>query len=297
MIYVIFIPIFYILNYTYIKIWKTRSNKTPTGVGIFLIIPFSYFALISNQGFLYFSLLLLFSIIYFFDDLITINFVWRVFFQIIAPIIIFISYYPFNIFFIIFYILIFFILINTLNFQDGEDLNIAILLSIVFLVFYIYTNYSVIKNISLLILFYLLAFSFFNAKKKNLYLGDVGCFISSILILSFILLDNQNIVLLKMLLAVIFFPLADVFLVAFYRIYKKENLLTRNYYHIYQIFSKKLKFRLYLLPNIFMSIINSCITLNSFFNHNLFFVLICVNVFACIFLRLIGNKFSTQNEN
>ena len=297
MVHIIFTLLFILINYSYIKIWKKNFKKTPTGAGIFLIIPLTYFIIALNQSHLYFLILVLFSIIYFFDDLITINFIWRIILQILTPIIIYLSIYQLDIFLIIFNVLIFFILVNTLNFQDGEDLNLTSLLLMIFLIFYFYSDNLVVKNTSILIINYLTIFGFFNAKKNNLYLGDTGCFVISIIILLLTLLDINNFLLLNLLLSIIIFPLVDVFLVVFYRIFKKENLIARNYYHIYQLLAKKMKFKLYLFPNILMALINSYILLNFMFSLNLCFILIFVNVFANAIIRLIVYKFGIQNEN
>tara|TARA_Y100000389_G_scaffold199988_1_gene239487 strand:- start:4430 stop:5323 length:894 start_codon:yes stop_codon:yes gene_type:complete len=297
MIHIINTLLFIFLNYIYIKIWKKKFKKTPTGAGIILIIPLAYFIIALNQNYLYFLILVLFSIIYFFDDLIMINFIWRIILQILTPILIYLSIYQLDIYLIIFNVLIFFILVNTLNFQDGEDLNLTSLLLMIFLVLYFYSDNLIIKNTSILIINYLIIFGFFNAKKNNLYLGDTGCFIISIIILLLALLDKKNFLLHNMLLSIIIFPLIDAFLVVLYRIFKKENLITRNYYHIYQLYSKKMKYKLYLCPNILMALINSYIFLNYMVSLKLYYILIFVNVFACAILRLISYKFGFQNEN
>ena len=169
MIYLSSAIIFYFLNFIYIKIWKEISKKTPTGVGFFLIIPLLYFLFEFDLKLFYSISLILFSFIYFFDDLIGLNFLWRILIQILTSVIIYFSFLD-EFFFIQFFLIVslFFILINSLNFQDGKDLNITILLFMIFLAFYFFSSNLVIKNVSELILIYLLIFSIFNGKKNNL---------------------------------------------------------------------------------------------------------------------------------
>jgi UDP-N-acetylmuramyl pentapeptide phosphotransferase/UDP-N-acetylglucosamine-1-phosphate transferase len=186
---------------------------------------------------------------------------------------------------------------NTLNFQDGEDLNISILLSMVFLTFYFYSTDLFVKKTSGLILMYLIAFVAFNRKKKFLYLGDIGCYISSIIIFLFIINDFNNMIMIKLLLSVIIFPVIDVIYVVLYRIYKNENLLSRNYHHIYQVLKKKTRWRLYLLPNIIFALINILISTQTSLNVNLVFNLISLNLLFCIIAHISINYLKNYNEN
>jgi hypothetical protein len=85
-----------------------------------------YFLLEFDLKLFYSISLILFSFIYFFDDLIGLNFLWRILIQILSSVIIYFSF-SFELFFIQFFLLVslFFILTNSLNFQDGKDLNIT----------------------------------------------------------------------------------------------------------------------------------------------------------------------------
>ena len=298
MIYLSSAIIFYFFNFIYIKIWKKISKKTPTGVGFFLIIPLLYFLLEFDLKLFYSISLILFSFIYFFDDLIGLNFLWRILIQILTSVIIYFSF-SFELFFIQFFFLVsfFFILMNSLNFQDGKDLNIIILLLMIFFAFYFFSSNLVIKNISELILIYLLIFSIFNGKKNNLYFGDVGCFISSILIFLFIITDIENLLLIKVILSIIFFPIVEIFLVNLYRVCKKENLLARNYYYIYQILAKKIKYKFYLLPNFFFFFLNYFISSQLILNMKLILFLIFINLSLGVILRLVISKFPDLYEN
>ena len=298
MIYLSLAIIFYFFNFIYIKIWKKISKKTPTGVGLFLIIPLLYSLLEFDLKLFYSISLILFSFIYFFDDLIGLNFLWRILIQILTSVIIYFSF-SFELFFFQFFLLasLFFILTNSLNFQDGKDLNIAIVLFMIFFAFYFFSSNPVVKNISELILIYLLIFTIFNGKKNNLYFGDTGCFVSSILIFLFIINDIENLLLIKVILSIIFFPILETFVVNLYRIYKKENLLDRNYYYIYQILAKKIKYKLYLFPNLFFALVNYFILSQLIINIKLILFLIFINLSLNAILRFVINKFPDYHEN
>ena len=75
-----------------------------------------------------------------------------------------------------------------------------------------------------------------------------------------------------------FFPILEIFLVNLYRIYKKENLLSRNYYYIYQILEKKINYRLYLLPNLFFALVNYFISSQLSINVKIILFLIFINL-------------------
>ena len=298
MIYIASTVFFYFQNYLFIKFWKKKNNFTPTGIGIFLIFHLIYYFLIFEYSLIYLIPLIIFSFIYFLDDLISINFIWRLIIQILTPIIIYLaSINHLNIIFFISVITFFFVLINSLNFQDGEDLNIIILLSMIFFTFYFSSENILIKKTSILVLIYLFVLSIFNSKKNNLFFGDTGCFLISVIILMFVINDFNNREMVKLFLSVIIFPITDVFFVFFYRIYKKENLLSRNYHHIYQVLKKKTKWKLYLLPNIIFALINVLISTQITLNVNLVFILISLNLLFCIITHITINNLKNYNEN
>ena len=101
----------------------------------------------------------------------------------------------------------------------------------------------------------------------------------------------------KVILSVLIFPVLEIFLVNLYRIYKRENLLTRNYYYIYQIIAKKTKYKLYLFPNIFFSFLNYLISSQSNLNVQLISLLIFLNLALSVILRFVVIKFPNYNEN
>ena len=141
----IFISIFSVINFLYIKIWTKFLVKVPSGIGVLLTVPCLFLYLEQNLYLINITLILTFSFLYFLDDLIEINFWLRIILQILASLVIYFSFFSELIFIIIFLnLLAFLILVNTLNFNDGEDLNIATLLTkLIFsfvLVFYMHTR-------------------------------------------------------------------------------------------------------------------------------------------------------------
>ena len=282
----LFIILFSLTNILYIKIWRKFSDKVPTGIGILLTIPCFFFYLEQNLYFANIILLLTFSFAYFLDDLVEISFLWRILLQIFGSLVIFFSTTnEISLVFVFFNLLVFFILVNTLNFQDGEDSNIAILLFIVFIIFYFYSENNFTKHTSKIILLFLISFSFFNIKKNFLYFGDSGCYFISIIIFLFVYNELHNMTLIKMLISVIIFPVIDVFYVALYRIFKKENLLSRNHLHLYQVIAKKLNLKLYLLPNIFFSFLNIFISFYIPFGINFIVILVISNIILLFAMR------------
>lgn len=289
----IFISTFLLVNFFYIKIWNNYSNKVPTGVGFLLIVPCFFFYLEQNLYFISIALIIIFSFIYFLDDLIEINFFVRILLQIFASLVIYFSFTAeLNLIIIFINLLLFLILVNALNFQDGEDLNIATLLLIIFGIFYFYSEDSYIQKTSEVILLFVISFSIFNRKKNLLYFGDSGCYFLSIIIFLFAYNEIQNPVLIKFLISVILFPIIDVVYVIMYRVLNKQNLLSRNYLHLYQILAKKSVLKIYLLPNILFSILNISISLYFDLEINFLVYLIFLNVFLLFIIRFAIQKFT-----
>ena len=298
MIYLYSVILFYLINLLYLKIWKKFSKLTPNGVGVLFIIPLTYFTLKFDLNFFFIISLILFTLIYFLDDVSNLNFYWRLLIQIATSAVIYFSFFTkFNFIEFALILFFFFILINTLNFHDGADLNISTLLFLIFFVIFYFTRNLIIKNITELILLYLLIFKIFNQKKNNLYFGDVGCFISSVLIFLFVINDIKNSLMIKAILSVILFPVIEVFLITFYRIYKKENLLSRNYYYLYQKIARKTKWKMYLIPNIFFAFTNYLIFNEINFSIQIIPYLILLNTALIILSHFIFSKFRNRNEN
>jgi len=292
-----FLTSFSLINFVYIKLWKKFSTKVPTGVGFLIIIPFSFYYYNEYLYFINIFLIFIFSFIYYLDDLIEIHFSWRILLQILASLVIcFIHIIDFNLKLIFLTMSTFLILVNTLNFQDGEDLNLTILLIIIFGIFYFNTENNFTQNTSEVILLYLISFFLFNMKKENLFFGDSGCYVMSIIILILINEESHNTTLVKSLIAVIIYPSIDLFYVVVYRILKKDNIFSRNYLHIYQITANKINSKVYLLPCILFSILNFFISSHFYLGMNLIIFLVTLNIILLFMIRLFLNKLPNYYE-
>ena len=279
---------FFIFFWSYIKIWGYLRNDIPTGSGIVFAFHILFIGFYLDISLIYISSTLLLIFFYYLDDLYGLNYLLRIFLQLCSAILILTIYnFQNNIYFLVSIIILFVCLINVINFQDGNDLNLASIILLVFSVIYLSSQNDYIIDLSLIGILSILIFSIFNKKKFNIYLGDSGCYAFTILIFIITLFEHENLMLLKSVISILIFPIVDVFFVIAYRIYKKENLLTRNYYHIYQILFKKSKYYLYLIPNILISIINFIIFLNLEFNIIWIINIILFNIIILSILRYI----------
>ena len=284
----IFFLIYFLL---YIKIWNKLRIDTPTGSGIIFLFPMIYLCIYSNINLFIVFIIVFLSIAYYFDDLFSLNYLLRIFFQFFAATLIYYFFFGMSQYFIfLMFLIVFVCLINVINFQDGNDLNLASILLIVFFVVYFSSNLDFIKQLSLISIIFLIIFSFFNKNPSNIYFGDSGCFIITILIFIIILSDFENINLIKNIISVLIFAIIDVLYVILLRIYRRENLLTRNYYHVYQILQKNSKYFFYLVPNILISFINLIIFSNLSFNNIWIMNIIIFNILSLVSIRYILNR-------
>lgn len=290
-IYISF-SLFLVLNFLYIFIWNKNFKRTPTGIGVFLLIPLVYYCVNQSIYFIIIISLILCSLVYYLDDLVKINYKIRIGLQIFAALIIFylfketisINYLPLIIF-------LYFGIINSLNFQDGQDLNIFVILLLIFLSFYLYSNVIIIENTSILVILFLLSFGIFNKKPSRVFFGDSGCYVATIILFVFFIYEFTNFFLIKSIIAILLFPLIDVSVVLMYRVIMRENLLSRNYYHIYQRLYKKTKYYVYLLPNIFFAGINFYLIHLLKLDIKSIILIIIFNFLSYLILQFLINKF------
>lgn len=295
-IYISFL-LFFLLNFFYIVIWNKNFKEKPTGGGIFLLIPFIYFCVIQNIDLEILISLVFCSIIYYFDDLVKIDYKIRIGLQILAALIIFYNFRgKISVDYLFLIVLFFFIIINSFNFQDGQDLNIFVILFLIFVLFYYYSNQKIIENTSMLILFYLISFGIFNKKPSKLYFGDSGCYVVTIIIFIFCIVELKNILLMQSIIAILIFPITDIALVIIYRIFNRENLLSRNHYHIYQKLYKKNKYYVYLLPNIFFAVANFSFFKYFYLDIKKFLFVLILNALSCLIIHFFLNKFSYHDN-
>lgn len=267
--------------YTYILAWKKfiSKKKIATGYGfiltIVLILMNSFFETdtIHNK---FYILFLLFSFVYWFDDVKNLSYALRLTLQFFSGALLgflviennYLSFNHYHIFLIIISGLISIFLTNVINFYDGSDLNISLLVVIISLTcLFLINNNQNDFFIWTITLGFVIGFIFFNIKPKTIFFGDSGCYVISLL-LNFIIIDS----ILKLNFKIIYLliplslPIVDVLYVILKKMKIKESLMTRNYYHLYHAIERKTNNKLYLLPQIFNSMIIYVLALFFFIN-------------------------------
>jgi len=261
-IILLFICIF--LNVFYYLFLKFKNYDEKKGIGFFItLIPLLYLYLGGNyftkDVYYIFFIIFIFSALYLYDDLFNLGVFSRLIIQFLSGFLI--IYFNFFTIELNYQVIIFFIifgfwnvfLTNVINFNDGNDGNVGFLIlsySLCFL-FYNFQNYYYFE-INLGIIIFILTFLFFNFYFKNFYFGDAGC-LAFTLIYNQLLINeiflNKNYEYIIFILPLIYLFI-DVLSVVIYRIINSENLLSRNYHHLYQKLFIRYKGYYYLLPNI-----------------------------------------------
>jgi len=141
-------------------------------------------------------------------------------------------------------------LTNVVNFTDGADLNLALLMFFTATaIVLIGPDAAFMQPSALIILAFVLPFALFNCRPRTLYFGDSGCFVfaSFLTIMTVCYFRNGSgqaaFAALPMAL-----PVYDAFYVFVTRVRNKEDLLSRNYLHLYQKLQIKYRNFAYLLP-------------------------------------------------
>jgi len=251
------------LGYTYKFLWNYFStNSTPKGFGVLMPIvllislkKISFFEPLS----LVLSVISLLSVIYWLDDLYELNPLFRITLSFISGVSLYLvtifyggeTFLPGIIGLAVFYGVINVILTNVLNFYDGADLNISLLILLSCLCSLFNPISQGWQHIIFSAIIFISSFSFLNRIPKYLYFGDAGTFAYSSLITSIFIFKMQS----NLSISIEFFipfllPVLDVFYVIFIRVKRKENLLTRNYLHLYQKLNDRFDSKFYLLPQV-----------------------------------------------
>jgi UDP-N-acetylmuramyl pentapeptide phosphotransferase/UDP-N-acetylglucosamine-1-phosphate transferase len=142
------------------------------------------------------------------------------------------------------------VLTNQINFFDGADLNSATMNVLVFgLVLFFGPALFAIP--AAIVLAFVVPFAIWNARPERLYFGDAGCFAIACLVTAMIAqgvatLDYRALVVL----APVVWACFDAVWVFVIRVRAKEDLLSRNYHHLYQKMQIKYGGRLYLIPQL-----------------------------------------------
>lgn len=247
----------------YRNIWRRfNEHAVPKGFGVFLpiILLISLFkGNYSDHLVIIFSLISFFSFIYWLDDLYGLNPILRMIVSFTTGVLLYLISLIYNgsLFDLgilvpaVLYGLFNVGLTNVVNFYDGADLNISILILLScfsFLLLPISTDW--LFTIIACIVF-IAAFSILNRKPNFLYLGDAGAFAYSSLITSLLLYKTRSNLYIPLDFLIPFLlPVLDIFYVICLRIKREENLLTRNYLHLYQKLKIRFDNKIYLLPQI-----------------------------------------------
>ena len=265
-IFLICILIFtFISIFFYRLIWKRFHGleQTPTGFGVILSIFLFTTSVVfqfPNVYLISLTTILIATIIYWFDDIIEISPLFRTFLSFITGAIIGAVFLGLslnheiflNIFFCLIFGLINVTLTNIVNFYDGADLNLSTFIILAFiLVLAFLPGNSEWVLISLSGLAFIIPFAIINSRPQTLYLGDSGSFVFASLLTSLIIffLKDINSINLKIIIPIAL-PAFDVFFVLILRIKEKQDLLSRNYLHLYQKLKHKYGGYFYLLPQI-----------------------------------------------
>lgn len=255
----------YFLCNAYINLWVKCGfgNKTATGYGILgpALVLLALNLLFPKSEYIFpFCVLTLITFIYWIDDLFDLSAITRIFLMVLlvpifhtfieraadnlalAPIILFFTSSLLSV-----------LLVNVSNFYDGADLNLC-----TFILLYTVTNSFFIPMghplflVLWVLAFFSFGFSFKNATPLSVYFGDSGSFFfAGVMFIVLISILSGALPFQPLMLVPLFIPVLDVVFVLLIRIRRGEDLLSRNYYHLYQriqILSGKKFF--YLMPQI-----------------------------------------------
>ena len=292
----------YILGHLYRYVYSNynKKNLIPTGFGFILsAIVIVWFFFKSNQFFYinYFHqiyLIFILSFIYWFDDLFGLSALFRFFLQFLMGFGITYLTIENNILLVNYLYLISslmgilsIIFCNAINFYDGLDLNISIFIVINAILIIFFASSTDLIYLTLILFASTIGFSLINIFPKSLYFGDSGCFfITSFILFIFIIELKLNNLEILLVLAGLSLPIIDFVYVNVFRLYLGENLLSRNFYYLYQEFNAKYKNQVYLLlqpANTLLIIFTYHILLNSGFSFFLAVFLSCLAVTAVFY--------------
>ncbi|MDA9896991.1 hypothetical protein N9C93_00345 [Pelagibacterales bacterium] len=298
---------FFLFPYSYIKFWSIyKKEGVATGYGftaiIFIILLSLYYQVPNNLLYSLF-VIFIFSLIYWFDDFQGLPIILRFLIQFVTGLLIALLIFDQSSNYILYSVaagLLNIILTNILNFYDGLDLNISLLLLLIsFSVLIVFFNDLIVRYGTLAIIFYLIAFVYFNSKPQSIYLGDSGAFTFASLITTLVLLKVLSEINSIVFIAIpISLPAMDIFYVIILRLYLNEKLYTRNYHHLYHVIFYNIKGYYYLLPQLinFSIIYLLYFLLNNFFEDNFFLIILICVIFTPINYIII-RKISFLNKD
>lgn len=302
-----------IIGKLYILAWERIYGQelTPAGFGVFLPIMLVILSILNPDIFSnYLSAFLIISfagLIYLFDDLKGLNHLLRISIAFLFGVILFlvevaiVNYTNLYIFaFIISFGVISVGLTNMMNFYDGADLNLSLIVLITGIILFTYTSpeNEIMKNLGILMSAFGFGFGFFNIKPNTLYMGDSGSFVIALLFLYFIInlfTFKENIPI--ELIALLALPFVDVLYVMIIRLYFRHDMLSRNYLHLYQRIQLRYKGLYHLIPyiiNVFV-VINIAKLIEMYSVEKIWAIFIAGSLFTPIFYIICRFLFVEKN--
>ena len=242
----------------------TRNGGVSIFSSIFIISSLFYAQGIELFDYSVLIPLSLLTVVGMYDDVYDVNFKLKLIFQIIAAKIIidngyildnlhgFIGIFELNrIIAQMFTIFIIVAIINAINFIDGLDLLAICVVALFILSFeYFAIDFSIFKNLSVLILFSILPLFYFNFRsRKKVFLGDAGSmflggivsiYVLTILSNEYIIKPQFDINKILFVISILTYPIIDIIRVFFLRLSKGRSPFVADKNHIHHILLKRL---------------------------------------------------------
>ncbi len=142
------------------------------------------------------------------------------------------------------------LLTNAINFSDGADLNVAtVIILTAGTILLIGPDAAFMKPSAIVILAFVLPFALLNSRPRTIYFGDAGCFVFACFLTIMTVCYFRNGADAAAFAAIpLALPVYDPLYVVGWRILNKEDILSRNYLHLYQKLQIKYRNFSYLLP-------------------------------------------------
>ena len=238
----------YFLCNVYINLWAKCGfgDKTATGYGVLgpvLVLLALNLSFPKSEYVVPLFALTLITFIYWIDDLFGLSAITRILLMVLLVPVFYLfidraadnlALAPTVLFFLCSLLSV--LLVNVSNFYDGADLNLGtfILLFTVTNSFFIPIDHPLFLVLCVFASFSL-GFSFKNANPFSIYFGDSGSFFfAGVIFLVLISILSGVLPFQPLMLVPLFIPVLDVVFVLFIRIRRKDDLFSRNYYHLYQ---------------------------------------------------------------
>jgi UDP-N-acetylmuramyl pentapeptide phosphotransferase/UDP-N-acetylglucosamine-1-phosphate transferase len=142
------------------------------------------------------------------------------------------------------------LLTQAVNFSDGADLNVAtVMVLTVGTILLIGPDAEFMRASAVIILAFVLPFALLNGRPRTIYFGDAGCFVFAsfltIMTVCYFRIGADTAAFAAVPLAL---PVYDACYVVVWRVRNNEDILTRNFLHLYQKLQIRYRNLSYLLP-------------------------------------------------